>query len=217
VNVAGGAVLAGKVWVIGGGSPFLALDAQSRPSSLNAPETYSTTQIYDPIGDSWSAGPSLNIQRSFLGATGFGNFAIAIGGYNGSTTTGATEVTQLCPGVQFSAPAYSVSENVGVATITATLDSVSGVTATVNFATSDGTATAGSDYTASSGTLTFAPGQTNRTFAVPILNDIFKEPNETVNVTLSGAINAILGLPNPATLTILNDDYGLYLPVALKS
>jgi hypothetical protein len=52
---------------------------------------------------------------------------------------------------------------------------------------------------------------------VPILNDIFKEPNETVNVTLSGAINAILGLPNPATLTILNDDYGLYLPVALKS
>jgi hypothetical protein len=65
--------------------------------------------------------------------------------------------------------------------------------------------------------LTFAPGQTNRTFAVPILNDIFKEPNETVNVTLSGAINAILGLPNPATLTILNDDYGLYLPVALKS
>jgi N-acetylneuraminic acid mutarotase len=216
VNVPGTAVLGGKVWVIGGGTPFLTVDAPQL-ASINAPETFSTTQIYDPIGNSWSSGPNLNIQRSFLGATGFGNFAVAIGGYNGSSTTGATEVTQNCPGVQFSAPTYSVIENVGVATITTTLNSVSGVTATVNYATSDGTATAGSDYTPVSGTLTFAPGQTSRTFGVPIINDIFKEPNETVNLTLSNAISVVLGSPNPAALTIVDNDYALYLPIALKN
>jgi hypothetical protein len=66
-------------------------------ANINAPATFTTTQIYDPIGNSWSPGPGLNIQRSFLGATGFGNFIVAIGGYTGSTTTGATEVTWKCP------------------------------------------------------------------------------------------------------------------------
>ncbi len=206
VNVPGTAVLGGKVWVIGGGSPFLALAGPESAANISAPETLSTTQIYDPIGDSWSSGPNLNIQRSFVGATGFGNFAIAIGGYNGSTTTGATEVTQNCPGVQFGAPTYSVNESAGSAIITATLNSVSGVTATVNFATSDGTATAGSDYTAATGTLTFAPGQTNRTFTVPILNDLLVEPTESLTVTLSAPSNAALGVPNSTSVSIADDD-----------
>ena len=217
VNVPGAAVLGGKIWVVGGGTPFGPVQGQPQLASINAPETFSTTQIYDPIGDSWSAGPSLNVQRSFVGATGFGNFGIAIGGYNGSTTTGATEVTQNCPSVKFSAPAYSVSENVGTVTITTALDSLSAVTATVTFSTTNGTATAGSDYIGVSGILTFAPGQTSRTFTVPIINDILKEQNETVNLTLSNAINAILGLPNPATLTIVDNDYATYLPTVLKN
>jgi hypothetical protein len=206
VNVAGAAVLGGKVWVIGGGDPFLARDAQSRPPNIDALDTFSTTQIYDPIGDSWSAGPGLNIQRSFVGATGFGNFAIAVGGYNGATTTGATEVTQNCPSVQFSAPTYSVSENVGTATITATLNSASGVTARAAFSTGDGTASDGSDYTAVSGILTFLPGVTSQTFNVPILDDLLVEPTEAFTVALSSPSNAILGAPNPATVSIVDND-----------
>lgn len=75
---------------------------------------------------------------------------------------------------------------------------------TVNYATSNGTATAGSDYTATSGTLTFNPGQTSRTFTVPIIDDSLNEVDETVNLTLSNPSNATLGSPATATLTIID-------------
>ena len=94
VNVPGAAVLQNKIWVIGGGSPFGARQILLRGKRRRA-RAMNTTLIYDPVADSWTPGPNLNIQRSFVGATGFGNFAIAIGGYNGATT-GATEVTALC-------------------------------------------------------------------------------------------------------------------------
>ncbi|KGQ19333.1 hypothetical protein LF41_2983 [Lysobacter dokdonensis DS-58] len=76
---------------------------------------------------------------------------------------------------------------------------------TVSFATSNGTALAGSDYVAANGSLTFAPGQTTRTFDVAINGDLAREANETFQVALSN--------PNGATLadatalgTILTDD-----------
>jgi len=58
-------------------------------------------------------------------------------------------------------------------------------TTTVNYATSNGTATAGSDYTATSGTLSFAASIKTKTFTVPIISDTVAEPDETVIVTLS--------------------------------
>jgi len=76
------------------------------------------------------------------------------------------------------------------------------------YTTSPGTATAGSDYTTTSGTLTFAPSQTSLNVSIPILNDATVEPNETVNLTLSSPTNASLGSPNLATLTIVDNDGG---------
>jgi hypothetical protein len=113
---------------------------------------------------------------------------------------------EAVPTAQFSASAYSVSENVGAATMTVTLNYPSVFTITVNYATSNGTAVAGSDYNAASGTLTFTPGITRQTFAVAILNDTLDEANETVNLTLSGAVSATIGATNLATLTIVDDD-----------
>ena len=77
---------------------------------------------------------------------------------------------------------------------------------TVNFATGNGTATAGADYTATSGTLSWVDGDTAvKTFAVPILNDTLAEGNETVILTLSNATGgAALGAPATMTLTILD-------------
>ena len=75
----------------------------------------------------------------------------------------------------------------------------------VAYATADGTATAGSDYTATSGTLVFAPGETSKTLAVPIVGDIAGEPDETFTLTLSQPVNAVLGQAT-ATGTITGDD-----------
>ncbi|MCA1613072.1 MAG: right-handed parallel beta-helix repeat-containing protein, partial [Acidobacteria bacterium] len=63
---------------------------------------------------------------------------------------------------------------------------------TVDFTTSDGTATAGSDYASTSGTLTFAAGQTVQTISVPVLADGPGEPDETFTVTLSNPTNAVI-------------------------
>ena len=78
----------------------------------------------------------------------------------------------------------------------------------VNYATSDGTATAGSDYTAMSGTLTFAAGELTKTIFIPIINDnLFENGDETFNLTLSSPTqSAILSPPTTATVTILDND-----------
>ena len=60
-------------------------------------------------------------------------------------------------------------------------------TVTVDYATSNDTATAGADYTATSGTLTFAAGETSKTVAVTVLSDSNNEGNETMKLTLSNA------------------------------
>jgi ribosomal protein L35AE/L33A len=78
------------------------------------------------------------------------------------------------------------------ATFTVTLSQASTQTVTVNYATANGTATAGADYTTTSGQLTFAPGVTSRTINIPVLGDTLDEPNETFTVTLSGPVNATI-------------------------
>jgi hypothetical protein len=79
---------------------------------------------------------------------------------------------------------------------------------TVDFATGDGTAAAGSDYLASAGTLSFAPGETLKTIDVSVLGDIIFEVDETFFVTLSNATGAPI-VDGLAVGTILNDDSGL--------
>ena len=74
---------------------------------------------------------------------------------------------------------------------------------TVNYNTADISAQAGTDYTAESGTLTFAPGQTVQTISVPVLNQTLPEPNKEFSVNLSGATNAAITTPQ-GTATINN-------------
>ena len=93
--------------------------------------------------------------------------------------------------------------NPQAASYTATLSKASSQTITVNYATSNGTATAGLDYTATNGSLTFNPGVTTRTFNVAILNDSINEVDEAFNVTLSSpSANAALGTQSTASTTI---------------
>ena len=79
------------------------------------------------------------------------------------------------------------------------------VAVTVEYATADGTATAGSDYTATSGTLTFAAGETQKTVSVPALEDDHDEGSETLTLRLSNAQGANIA-DGEATGTITNSD-----------
>ena len=88
---------------------------------------------------------------------------------------------------------------------TVTLDRASTDTVTVDYRTSPGSATAGADYTETSGTVTFAPGDTAKTIAVPIVDDDVEDGGETFSVTLSNPTNATLG-NHTATGTIHNND-----------
>ncbi len=85
-----------------------------------------------------------------------------------------------------------------IATFTVTLSSASPVTVTVDFATADGTATAPADYTATSGTLTFDPGQTSKPVSVVINGDLLDEPNETFFVNLSNPSRGAVIARRPA-------------------
>lgn len=112
-----------------------------------------------------------------------------------------------------SAPTLSVSGtsvnegNSGqtAASVAVTLSKAFTSTVTVNYATVNGSATAGSDYTAASGTLTFNPGETSKTVAVSITGDTDVESNETFTVGLSSASGASIAT-SQATVTIVNDD-----------
>ena len=73
---------------------------------------------------------------------------------------------------------------------------------TVNYATANGTATAGSDYTSRTGTLTFNSGVTSQSINIPILNDSINEANETFTLTLTSPTNANLGTRTSVTTTI---------------
>lgn len=111
------------------------------------------------------------------------------------------------------APASVVEGNSGTASLTfnVTLDVATVNSVTVDYATGGGTATAAADYVATSGTLTFAPGETAKTIAVPVLGDTLVEGNETFIVTLTSPTNASLGTAN-ATGTILDDDSAPAVP-----
>ncbi|MGE3841137.1 MAG: Calx-beta domain-containing protein [Vicinamibacterales bacterium] len=102
----------------------------------------------------------------------------------------------------------------GYAQFTVTLNKTSEQTITVNYATANGTAlTAATDYTATSGVLTFDPGQTSKTINVAITDDSWAEPTETFTFTLSSPTNATLGTA-VGTASITDND-GTRVPLDL--
>jgi subtilisin-like proprotein convertase family protein len=88
---------------------------------------------------------------------------------------------------------------------TVTLSSASATSVTVQYATANGTATAGSDYTAAAGTLTIPAGTLSATITVPVIGDTLKETNETFSVNLSVPAGATIA-DGQGLGTIVNDD-----------
>ncbi|MBD2144597.1 S8 family serine peptidase [Sphaerospermopsis sp. FACHB-1194] len=145
-------------------------------------------------------------------------------GYTVGTSASATVniADNDLPSINLSANQTVVEGNTSPqnVTYTVTLSSASTETVTVQYATVGNTAIAGSDYTTTSGTLTFAPGVTSQVINIPILNDDLNEADETFTLTLSSPTNANLGTTTTVTTTItdtLTADVTTTLPAGVEN
>ena len=122
------------------------------------------------------------------------NFSVVLSNPNGATVSDGTGAATIeadpMPGLRISDAAPVAEGNDAVFTVT--LSPASSQTVTVDYTTSDGTATAGSDYTTTSGPLTFAAGDETKTIRVPVLHDTEHEPSETFTVRLSNPTGTTL-------------------------
>ncbi len=170
-----------------------------------------------PLNVAFDAGEALNLDISATGkAYATASVAGAPGLYAIDLTTGAATLigATLAPLRAFAVvpastlqvdPAAVTSAETGSATVTVTRTGATTESAAVSFATAGGTAGSG-DYTATSGTLTFAPGETAKSITVPIVPDATDEPDETFTVVLaSPSAPTALGTAT-ATVTITDDD-----------
>lgn len=129
---------------------------------------------------------------------------LSVSGFSGRSLSNANTVTD--PDAVLSVTDAQVGEDSdAVLSFPVTLNRAQTGTVTVDYATSDGTATAGSDYVSTSGTLIFNPGETGKTVLVPVLKDGHSEGNETLTLTLSNPSGAVLA-GRTATGTITGAD-----------
>ena len=188
------------------------------PSCLNpSPNNIGTIMSYfDPVtlkfsnpnvmcnpGGGGTAGPCGVIESAANSA----NNALSMNNMRDVLQNVKVEKIQTGPGaLQFLASSFTTTETAGMASITVQRVGGSVGAVTVNYATQNGTAVAGADYTATSGTLTWPTGDTaNQTFLVPIANDGIVEGTETFNVVLSnagGAVGVFIGAPATAVVSI---------------
>ncbi|TSC57724.1 MAG: hypothetical protein Greene041619_969, partial [Candidatus Peregrinibacteria bacterium Greene0416_19] len=123
-----------------------------------------------------------------------------------STAGGSSSAASGAGSFDFSAPKYAVQEN-GKATIIVRRNGGTTGAVTVTFATSDGTASSAKDYSPSSGTLSFAAGETSKTFTVNGTDNVTIEGNRSVNLRLSSPTGgAVLGGQQSATLLVVDDE-----------
>ena len=214
IGDAEGAMMAsdGKIICLDGSERLFAWNANPTNYDIGGRAPYQMS--FEPYGGSSPSGPRAipALANGLLYCRDYGSFSSTnYVNYNlcanliclscGNVSGGPTGI------VQFSSAAYSVSESAGVANIQVSRISGSSGAITVNYATANGTALAGSDYTATTGTLSFAAGQASKMFSIPIANAGIVGGSKTVNLSLSNITGgATMGSPINAVLTIMDDD-----------
>jgi hypothetical protein len=184
-------------WQNGGGATNYAVYFGTNPAPGSAEfKTNQTATSFNPGTLSYSNAYYWRIDSINAGGT--------IPGDIWSFTTAGS----ASPGTfQFNTSTSSVSESASSLTVTVTRLSGSFGAASVNYATSNGTAIAGSNYVAAVGTLNWTNGQTSaKTFVVTILDNLIYEGNKTFTVALTNAIGASLGFTVLKTVTIVEND-----------
>jgi hypothetical protein len=201
------------------------------PSAIAAADFNADGKLDVVTADPWAATVSVMLGRGDATLTppidhaaGVQPIAVAAGDFNGdgradvaAANAGSGNVSVLLNnGVwpAFNAPSLSIigdptitEGNTGTlnAVFTVTLSSASNQAVTVNYATADGTATAGTDYQARSGQITIPAGQTSATIAVPVVGDRLAENTETFSLRLTDPTNAFIA-DGWGTATIVDDE-----------
>jgi uncharacterized repeat protein (TIGR01451 family) len=107
----------------------------------------------------------------------------------------------------FGATGFAINEGEGNATVMVTRFGNTTASASVDYSTSDASASNRTDYITSSGTLHFGVGETVKTFTVPLVDDLYVEGSELINLTLSKPTSgSFLGSPSTSTINILDND-----------
>jgi uncharacterized delta-60 repeat protein len=130
---------------------------------------------------------------------------LAAGAAAGAIPSATLTIVDDDPLLQFGSASYGVGENAGSVSVPVARVGATARQSTVNYSVTAGTAAHGSDFTAASGTLTFAPGETSKNISVPIVDDAVNELDETFELNLSGVTGGQLGRAR-ASVTIQNDD-----------
>jgi len=141
---------------------------------------------------------------------------LALSSPTGSATLGSNTAATLTltdndtqPTLAFNSTDYTVSEGATTASVVITRTGATENAVSVTYETTTGTATPGTDYTATTGTLSFSSGQTSKTVTVNVIDDNLFEGNETLSLSLSAptpSSEATLGTQTTATLTIQDND-----------
>ena len=194
------------------------VSASSDSLYVQNPPNNGTTTLVGPLGIDILPSGDLDILGN--GNTAFGAFFFGgsaslcrVDLASGATTVigdfQATDVEDLAfasPG-RLSAAPVTVAESGGSAVVTVTRTAGSSGTLSVDYATTDGLATAGADYTATSGTLTFGDGDTSETITVPVADDAFPEGTEAFGIAFSNPQGGT-GPVAATTVTVTDNDKG---------
>ena len=199
----GSAGPAGVSYATADGSATAGSDYTSTAGTLDWADGDTADKYFDvPILDDSAYEGDETFTVALSGATG-----AALATPNETTVTITDNETPPAGSLQFMSASYTVAENGGTMRIFVSRTGGSNGAASANYATADGSATAGSDYTDTSGTLDWSDGDTaDKYFDVPILDDSAYEGDETFTVSLSGAIGAALGSPTATTVTITDNE-----------
>lgn len=188
------------------------LNTYSITTSVNLAGAGTVSCTPNPVPHGGESICTANAAAGYTFTSWIGNCSIAVG--NICTLSNVTSDQTLTANFDLAGPAFSINNmaknegNKGTTnfTFTVTLSPASTQKVTVQYETADGTATAGYDYTSTSGTLTFKAGQTSKAVTVKVIGDKVIESDETFFVNLSSPTGGALLFDDQGDGIIRNDD-----------
>jgi murein DD-endopeptidase MepM/ murein hydrolase activator NlpD len=157
------------------------------------------------ISSSAGLADALPAEETLAGSTVTCSVTASDGRLTGSTATTSRQIAGL-PTIEFTSSAMGVLESAGAIPVTVMRTGNLSGSASVDYATANGTASDRSDYTAALGTLYFAPNESSKSFQVLITDDVLLESPETINLQLSNFTGAGSGATANAVITITSND-----------